>query len=408
MFTVVAALLYSAAPAPVDLVASAQTDLLDFDQGTILVSGPASRADSIGPWAAFYLTDGSRKDGWCSAKGHPIASSFVYELEQSSTLETFHVVTLGAEEGAFPGISARAVELAVSGASGKFTTVGVYEVPKNGEKDFPLPAGTTARRVKITVDSNWGNADYSEIMEVDLYGKKDAAPPQVDVSGAYYSPQWQGLRLTQSGTSIEGCYDFNDGTFSGELDGRVARVLWQELVVNGKPHSKGSATFVVGPDRSMQGIYFVDGDLEVRGTWDLSKAEGPQQVAKCQPPAESSLAEQLRRTGRMVLYGLRFDVNSAVLRKESEKTLNEIFEALRHDLSLKVLVEGHTDSTNTDAYNQTLSEQRAKAVVDWLLAKGIQTRRLKAKGFGRTRPVASNNTAQGRALNRRVELSVIR
>jgi OOP family OmpA-OmpF porin len=77
-------------------------------------------------------------------------------------------------------------------------------------------------------------------------------------------------------------------------------------------------------------------------------------------------------------------------------------------MSLKLLVEGHTDSTNTDAYNQDLSERRARAVVDWLVAKGVQTRKLKSKGFGRMKPVASNDTAQGRALNRRVELSVQR
>lgn len=401
MSLVVSLLALAAAP-PVD-----QVDLLDFDQGTVLVSGPASRGDSINPWAPFYLTDGSRKDGWCSAKGRPIAGAFVYELQQDSEVQSLRVVNTGAEESTFPGVSARAIELLVAAADGKFQSVGVFEVPNGGEKEFPLPAGKPVRRVKLVILSNWGNPEYTELMEVDLLGKKVGDTPTFDVGGTYYSPQWKGLRLIQTGTSVEGCYDFNDGTFSGELDGRTARVLWGELVVNGKPHSKGSATFVVGPDHAMRGIYFVDGDLGVRGTWDLEKADSKDQQPKCKPP-EDTMLEQLKRTGRMVLYGIHFDVNSAVLRKESERTLFQIFDALKHDMSLKLLVEGHTDSTNTDAYNQDLSERRAKAVVEWLVAKGVQTRKLKAKGFGRTKPVASNDTAQGRALNRRVELSVQR
>jgi outer membrane protein OmpA-like peptidoglycan-associated protein len=406
MVTVVFSLYLAAAPA-VDLALNNQTDLLDFDQGTVLVSASASRADGIQPWSAFYLTDGSKKDGWSTAKGHPMPAEFVYELEQESTLETLRVVNTGVEESSFPGVSARFIEVWGLPAAGKFERLANFEAPKNADIDVPLPAGKTYKKVKIVIDSNWGNADYTEVMELDLLGKKGGAPGSFDVSGEYYSPQWQGLKLKQMGTTIQGCYDFNDGTFSGDIDGRVARVLWQELVVNGKPHSKGSATFVVGPDHNMRGIYFVDGDLEVRGTWDLERAQQPEQAPKCKPP-ENTMAEQLKRTGRLVLYGIRFDVNSAVLRKESEKTLNEILDALKHDLSLKLLVEGHTDSTNTDAYNQTLSEQRAKAVVEWLVGKGVQTRKLKAKGFGRTKPVASNNTAQGRALNRRVELSVMR
>jgi outer membrane protein OmpA-like peptidoglycan-associated protein len=395
-------LLWLAANPPVDPI-----DLLDFDQGTVLVSGPASRGDNIGAWAPFYLTDGSRKDGWCSAKGKPIAGAFVYELSQDSELQTLRVVNTGAEESTFPGVSARAVELLVAGADGKFTSVGIFEAPHGGEKEFPLPPGKPVRHVKIVIDSNWGNPDYTEVMEIDLLGRKLGDLPSFDVGGTYYSPQWKGLRLMQTGTSVEGCYDFNDGTFSGELDGRTARVLWQELVVKGKPHSKGSATFVVGADHTMRGIYFVDGDLGVRGTWDLEKAATPEQQPKCKPP-EDTMLEQLKRTGRMVLYGIHFDVNSAVLRKESERTLFQIFDALKHDMSLKLLVEGHTDSTNTDAYNQDLSERRARAVVEWLVAKGVQTHKLKAKGFGRMKPVASNDTAQGRALNRRVELSVQR
>jgi outer membrane protein OmpA-like peptidoglycan-associated protein len=68
-------------------------------------------------------------------------------------------------------------------------------------------------------------------------------------------------------------------------------------------------------------------------------------------------------------------------------------------------VEGHTDATNTDAYNIDLSARRAGSVVAALVKLGVEPARLQSKGFGRAKPVADNATAQGRALNRRVEIS---
>jgi outer membrane protein OmpA-like peptidoglycan-associated protein len=81
---------------------------------------------------------------------------------------------------------------------------------------------------------------------------------------------------------------------------------------------------------------------------------------------------------------------------------------MKEDPSVRLLIEGHTDSTNTDAFNLDLSQRRSKAVVDWLTKHGVDPKRLEAKGFGRARPVADNASAQGRALNRRVEVSVLR
>lgn len=72
-----------------------------------------------------------------------------------------------------------------------------------------------------------------------------------------------------------------------------------------------------------------------------------------------------------------------------------------------LVVEGHTDSQNTDEFNQKLSEDRAKAVVAWLVKNGIAPGRLQPVGYGESRPVADNDTAEGRALNRRVEVQAM-
>jgi OOP family OmpA-OmpF porin len=118
-------------------------------------------------------------------------------------------------------------------------------------------------------------------------------------------------------------------------------------------------------------------------------------------------SQTIRKQKRLVLYGIRFDSNADVPRPESDPTIAEVAATLKQDAKLRLLVEGHTDSTSADAYNLDLSQCRAQKVVAALVKRGVNTGRLQAKGFGRTKPVADNASAQGRALNRRVEVSVL-
>ena len=74
---------------------------------------------------------------------------------------------------------------------------------------------------------------------------------------------------------------------------------------------------------------------------------------------------------------------------------------------MQIEIGGHTDGKGSDGYNQRLSENRAKAVVDFLVSKGIDIKRLKYKGYGKSMPVATNDTDEGRALNRRVEFRIL-
>ena len=104
-----------------------------------------------------------------------------------------------------------------------------------------------------------------------------------------------------------------------------------------------------------------------------------------------------------------FDFDKSVLKEgyaENLKTVKNVFD---DNPSLKVLVEGHTDSKGREAYNQKLSERRAKAVYDYLVEElSISTQRLETVGYGESRPAYTNDTEIGRALNRRVELTPVR
>ena len=115
------------------------------------------------------------------------------------------------------------------------------------------------------------------------------------------------------------------------------------------------------------------------------------------------LYDRVLSDGKFVTTGIKFDVNSANIKPESAGTLNYVFEMLKNNPDLKFCVEGHTDSDGNDANNQTLSESRAKAIRDRLISMGINSERLTSKGWGESKPMASNDTPEGKAQNRRVE-----
>ncbi|MBS0482951.1 MAG: OmpA family protein [Proteobacteria bacterium] len=105
--------------------------------------------------------------------------------------------------------------------------------------------------------------------------------------------------------------------------------------------------------------------------------------------------------------GVTFDVGSSNLKPEFRATLDKVAQSLIDYPSSLVDVYGHTDSTGSDSFNQTLSESRARTVMNYLISKGVPAARLRSQGFGETMPIASNDTADGRAKNRRVEIKIV-
>jgi OOP family OmpA-OmpF porin len=119
------------------------------------------------------------------------------------------------------------------------------------------------------------------------------------------------------------------------------------------------------------------------------------------PPAPAFIPEPKKE---LVLEKVYFETNSAKLKPESAGTLDKVAASLKDFPDLKIQVTGHTDSTGSHAYNMKLSDARAKAVMDYLVSKGVNPAMLSSKGFGETQPVADNKTKDGRAQNRRVGL----
>lgn len=115
------------------------------------------------------------------------------------------------------------------------------------------------------------------------------------------------------------------------------------------------------------------------------------------------LYDRMMTDGKFITYGITFDVGKATIKPESMGEINRIVKLMNENPTLKFSVEGHTDSTGSQATNQTLSEQRSQAIVAKLVEMGIAADRLTAVGKGQSTPIADNSTDEGRAKNRRVE-----
>jgi outer membrane protein OmpA-like peptidoglycan-associated protein len=128
-------------------------------------------------------------------------------------------------------------------------------------------------------------------------------------------------------------------------------------------------------------------------------------VAQAPPPPPPPAPPPVKK--KIVLRGVHFDFNKWNIRPPDRAVLDEAIATLKQEGSISVICQGYTDSIGSDAYNLKLSMRRAEAVRDYLVAGGIAADRIKVEGFGKADPVASNDTADGRAQNRRVELRVV-
>ncbi|MCF6169343.1 OmpA family protein [Lutibacter sp.] len=107
--------------------------------------------------------------------------------------------------------------------------------------------------------------------------------------------------------------------------------------------------------------------------------------------------------GKIIVNGIKFDVNKATLKTESIGPINKIYQLMVDNPTVNFSVEGHTDSDGSDETNMTLSKARGKTVMDKLISMGISSSRLKSNGFGESKPLDNNSTPEGKANNRRVE-----
>jgi OOP family OmpA-OmpF porin len=132
-------------------------------------------------------------------------------------------------------------------------------------------------------------------------------------------------------------------------------------------------------------------------------AKPPAPPPKPTPPPPPA-PKPVERT--IILDNVLFDFDKTAVKPDGAKILDRLIVFLKENADKRVDLEGHTDSVGTDQYNQKLSEQRAASVKEYLTKRGVAASRIATKGFGESKPIADNKTAEGRAKNRRVEIKV--
>jgi OmpA-OmpF porin, OOP family len=117
----------------------------------------------------------------------------------------------------------------------------------------------------------------------------------------------------------------------------------------------------------------------------------------------NDIMDALNKDG-FVALNILFDTGKSTVQSESLPVIDQIYELMKNDLILKISVEGHTDNSGDATANKKLSDDRAKAVMNLVVAKGIDKTRMSSVGWGQEKPIADNRTEDGRARNRRVEI----
>lgn len=130
-------------------------------------------------------------------------------------------------------------------------------------------------------------------------------------------------------------------------------------------------------------------------------------ITRMETPEERA-ERTIRVTKEINLYAktILFDVNKSVVKTQAEFILYNIAKIMNENDDFNFIIEGHTDNTGVAEHNLQLSQERADAIKDYLIRKGVKSKRLEAKGYGQTRPIESNDTERGREINRRVEINV--
>ena len=179
------------------------------------------------------------------------------------------------------------------------------------------------------------------------------------------------------------------------------------VLVNGARTTLPAIHARMAVDEVKADFYFLDDpDNPIALKWTTGSATGALQVVQISTPmAAASVETALKTTGRVELHGIYFDFGSAAIKPESEPVLKEIADALAKNAAWKLGVEGHTDNVGGDAPNLDLSRRRAAAVKEALTTRfHVEGARLTTAGYGASKPKEPNDTAEGRARNRRVEL----
>jgi outer membrane protein OmpA-like peptidoglycan-associated protein len=353
---------------------------------------------------ARHLIDEAEAGEWFSVDNQTTNQFVTIELPARTTLKTIVFDNNGFD---YEDRFVKDVTVAVSDVSATEGFQKILEATLEKEKEeqsFPVSQTAAGRWVRLNILSNHGSPKAVQLREIRGYGKQE--PRQfANISGTYEGDYTRKLHIKQEGSLATGCFDAYRGVFSGTIEGRtltLVATLQEEdqrfIVINFSPDGKKyTGVWWEGAEKRFDNAFTGDKLSDEIGNCEHFKTlDGSEDSAKA--TLEKSLAE----IGRAVLYGINFDFNSDKIKDGSKPALEKVVAVLKEKPAWKIQIEGHTDNVGGENFNQTLSENRAAAVKNYLINNGVDASRLNSAGHGYSKPVAANDTETGRAQNRRV------
>ncbi len=388
---------------PMTVLAAAEeapprTDYLSFAQGALPVAVIGGDAVKAGLSQAMQAIDGN-PGGYLFASKAAVDTrvEFVYRLPAMTTFDRFAVPNV-LETPSPSQTFTRQLEVlgSAQGPQGPFTPLARADLKTHAAKgqvsELQMLERQPVRWIKLALTGGIDiqrDAMFYEFSEIVGNGAQDAVPLSEEFNGSWRGRGFK-IALQQQGAVVSGCYEPN-----GELHGTVSGNI---LRARGIGRDDGvESLFILMPDRdgALTGVSSSNGaPFRPLGGDPVDAASGP----RCARPQPADLG------CGAVIHAIRFGYNSAELRSESAPVLDSLAHGLQSVGDGRVTIEGHTSSEGDAAYNQSLSERRAAAVVAALQHRGLQVQNLSAVGKGESQPIASNDDEAGRSLNRRVEV----
>lgn len=384
-----------------------RADLIDYGSGAF----PLRAEESLQATAARAVLDGL--GGFVALPGigsvGPEAPvQLLVELPAPTTFTSFAVPPMSSS-GCCRGTHIRTVTVEGSATSPDdgFQQLATFDIAPevyDADQEFPAEASATVRWLRISLEGRQvvDPDDYHGTTFTDLrgYGEQESRDAEPDeFTGIYLTGGGGGsgngnrIELVQDGALVTGCRQ--SGGAVRELSGGIENGILKVLAVDGVP-----SLFLIDSGGRLLGV-------EVGRSYGRIVGVPGGNPTPCSPltgESTNGVGVALDACEAAVVYGVNFDVDSDQLRADAEPALTQILGALQARPELTVTIGGHTDSDATDAYNLDLSQRRAESVVAWLIAGGAAADHLTPVGFGEGQPVASNETAAGKAANRRVEI----
>lgn len=382
---------------PTTAAALPEDDLVAFSSGALVVQEPEPESVNAASWLLRGPFD--TEFGW--GVGAATNQAIVIELPERSLVKQVEFDTSMVTAGAAKDITVEMSDASATAGFNKIADVALQE--RVDGQTFPASAQMPGRWIRLNVKNGYGPSGLG-LNRFRARGTRLTTTPFPNVSGTY-STRNGAMHIKQEGASVIGCYELHAGTVEGGIEGRVLKLTWHEKV---EEHSEGAAFLVFSNDaQRWAGLFSYKGEDPNTGRFWTGTKRGsdPGSCPNWAGGIEERMAKDIEEFGRTRVYGINFDSDSDRIREESRPVLDHVAAMLKARPQWKITIEGHTDSTASGQHNQELSERRANAVRRYLENADVSADRLSAVGYGATRPVAANETALGRAQNRRVELA---